>query len=313
MKKYICIILASLTFLESGFLVRATAENTDITQEKTTAENTNITQEKATTENTNITQEKATTENTNITQEKTTTTDKVKNIAPSPIKASWWSIKQNLQTVGTLLTIETILIINGITIYFNHFQNQKLQKRVISAIKFIEKTTDLSAYERENLSCFIIQYLLNVPQTGFTKNPYFFVALDIIKLIEKGRFKEAYNALPNEYRYNEQNNTFSKDFTVNLNNIKPFYDMINSKSYNNSDDLLKYVHTYIIMSNDLITKENIDQIEFVGTCNKSTFNEMLKTLQLLDVSLKTNDTSIHKLFVEFYTIKNALNKTSHFK
>ena len=277
MKKCICIILASLTFLESGFLVKATTENADITQEKAT------------------------------------TMDTVKNIALAPIKASWWFIKQNLQAVG-ILAIDAMIIINGITIYFNH-----LQKRVDSAIKSIEKTTDLSVGERLILSDFImkntITYIfVDISQNGrFTKNPYFFDALDIIKLIEKGRFKEAYNALPNEYRYNEQNNTFSKDFTVNLNNIKPFYDMINSKSYNNSDDLLKYFHTYIIMSNDWRTKENIDQIEFGGTCNQSTFDEMLKTLQRLDVSLKTNDTSIHKLFAEFYNIKNALKKTSHFK
>lgn len=299
MKKCICILLASLTFLESGFLTRATAENVDNTQEKITTENKDNTQGKATDKNKDNTRKKTITENTENTQGKNTT------IKGEIIVAAFDAI-----IIGGIITISFAQLFKK--------SNHKENPRVWSAIDAVLHTPTLNIFERVGLHKYLFQYSC-VDFTAFPQNPYYSKALYIIDLIEHGRFREAYNALPTAYRYdssfdsgyqqNYTNNPFDNNNCpiVNLDNIKEFSNMINSfnSQSDNIDDLVNYAHSKIIISKDSIGKEDIEKIKFTGTFDESIFNNIFKSLKKLDNALN-QDSRIHGLVVEFNVIKNAL-------
>lgn len=307
MKKFICTILASLTFLESGFLVKATTENTDNTQEKVTTENTDNAQEKVTTGNTDNTRKKTITENTENTQGKNTT------IKGKIIKAAFDAI-----IIGGIITINFAPLFKK--------SNHKENPRVRSAINATLHTPTLKLFERVGLHKYLFQYLC-VDFTASAQNPYYSEALYIIKLIEQGNFRKAYNALPPAYRHDSSfDSRYQQDYTnnpfdnncpiVNLDNIKKFSNKIDSignvSEQSKSDleaklkNLYDYAHTDIIKGKEAICKENIEIIKFTGTCDQATIEKTFKKLKKLAVDLKTTETYSKKLAAEFNVIKNAL-------
>lgn len=211
-------------------------------------------------------------------------------VALEPVKAGWWSVKNNLKATGRLLLgVPIILVPIGCGDFYCYKKFNKIEG--------LKNTDTLDVSKKFELFKYINTLLRDKQQW---KTLYI-----LLKYLSDGRHKEAYNDFIGIGEKIEVDLSYKllDQLEKKLKNINSHYSIENSK------ELFEWVHQNIIKSEDIINGNgDLPKIaieNFSG--DKDRIKKLVKAIAILSNKLSgTNDKNLHALLGEFNAIKKRI-------